>query len=181
MITTYPSRLKRRAGQFCSIACKAAASTTPPTVRVWRRVDVGDIDACWPYLGNHDRHGYGLVQVGRHNAGDQVFAHRLVFESIYGRLLPSLVIRHHCDNPPCCNPRHLAAGSQVANMADMLRRGRNSRGEHHTSKLTEVEVREMRALWTTGAWTMKALSRKYGVHRMTAKSAVLRKTWKHVD
>ncbi|WP_407069879.1 HNH endonuclease family protein, partial [Loigolactobacillus coryniformis] len=25
---------------------------------------------------------------------------------------------HHCDNPPCCNPEHLFAGSNLDNIYD---------------------------------------------------------------
>jgi hypothetical protein len=32
---------------------------------------------------------------------------------------------HHCDNPPCVNPRHLYVGSQSENVQDAVRRGRS--------------------------------------------------------
>jgi hypothetical protein len=36
---------------------------------------------------------------------------------------------HHCDNPPCFNPEHIYVGSQSANVADMMNRGRGAGGD----------------------------------------------------
>lgn len=36
-----------------------------------------------------------------------------------------LLVRHTCDNPPCCNPAHLITGTQAQNTADMMERGRH--------------------------------------------------------
>ena len=41
------------------------------------------------------------------------------------------VVRHACDNPPCCNPLHLLGGTHADNVADKVRRGRVPRGETH--------------------------------------------------
>jgi hypothetical protein len=37
-----------------------------------------------------------------------------------------LYVLHHCDNPPCCNPLHLYAGTQRQNIHDAIARGRFS-------------------------------------------------------
>lgn len=59
------------------------------------------------------------------------------------------VVRHACDNPPCCNPLHLLGGTHADNVADKIRRGRGADGSRNgQAKLTEDEViaiRESRA------------------------------------
>ncbi|MEU7855165.1 HNH endonuclease [Nonomuraea sp. NPDC049141] len=39
-------------------------------------------------------------------------------------LTSEVVVCHHCDNPPCCNPGHLFLGSYADNTADMVQKGR---------------------------------------------------------
>lgn len=35
------------------------------------------------------------------------------------------MVRHSCDNPPCCNPAHLLVGTAAQNAQDMAERGRH--------------------------------------------------------
>lgn len=68
-----------------------------------------------------------------------------------------------------------------------LRNGMNTkpesvrRGEQGTNtKLTEVEVREMRRLYAAGGVSFPKLGRQFGVDTSTAHSIVRRRSWKHV-
>lgn len=89
-----------------------------PIDRVRARL-VGDPDTeCHEFCGKRDKDGYGRLMV----AGRWVRAHRVVYEHEHGPT--DLLVRHTCDNPPCCNPKHLVAGSQLENMADMKAKGR---------------------------------------------------------
>jgi hypothetical protein len=49
-----------------------------------------------------------------------------------------------------------------------------------TSKLTEVEVLEIRSKFSPRVYTRKMLSEEYGVAPATIKDIVLRKSWKHI-
>lgn len=86
--------------------------------RFWARVDrSAGPDACWPWTGPKNAQGYGIVSGGT--------ASRMALELTLGR---RLAVRyelacHHCDNPPCCNPAHLFAGSHRDNAQDALRKG----------------------------------------------------------
>lgn len=110
-------------------------------------------------------------------------AHRLAYEVAYGEIPPGLVVRHSCDNPPCCNPNHLLLGSQLDNMQDMVRRKRKKiilRGEaSHTAKLTEEAVREIRRRVGAGE-TRTVLARELGVAIGTVGNAFAGRTWSHV-
>lgn len=101
--------------------------------RFWSRVQ-GDTDfQCWPWRGRKGAKGYGRY-------GDTM-AHRVAYELTCGPIPDGLVVRHRCDNPPCCNPSHLEAGTQKDNMADAMLRNRLARGTRNgNAKLVEAQV-----------------------------------------
>lgn len=59
--------------------------------------------------------------------------------------------------------------------------GWQARGENHCrAKLTEVDVRAIRACDTARRGCMAALARHYGVSPVTIADVIARRTWKHV-
>lgn len=79
---------------------------------------------CLEWVGGRDKHGYGFVYSPRHKR--VVRAHRLAWEDAnQACLLKGAVIMHDCDNPACCNPKHLRLGSTKENMQDCAKRGRH--------------------------------------------------------
>jgi HNH endonuclease len=91
---------------------------------------------CWP--GAHDADGYGMLYFGKR----QWRAPRLVWTLTRGPIPPRMVVCHTCDNPPCCEPRHLWLGTIKQNSHDMVAKGRQPRcgpthpatGESHGSR-----------------------------------------------
>jgi DNA-binding CsgD family transcriptional regulator len=93
-----------------------------------------------------------------------------------------LVIRHKCDNPPCCNPAHLETGTRADNNRDMVERGRARyvQGEEVGGvRLAEGQVLEIVALRSEGL-TLKDIAARFGVHYATVQHILLGKTWTHV-
>jgi hypothetical protein len=70
---------------------------------------------CWEWQHRRNPEGYGLL----HIAGRDYLVHRLAMWVWRDFDLASpLLVRHRCDNPPCCNPDHLIPGTQLDNMRD---------------------------------------------------------------
>jgi hypothetical protein len=70
------------------------------------------------WTGYRDRDGYGVFTVAGKNGQRVKFrAHRVAW-AIANRRQPAGVIRHTCDDPPCCRADHLLDGTQADNIAD---------------------------------------------------------------
>lgn len=90
--------------------------------RFWNRVDrSGD---CWVWTGEVNNHGYGRFALWHDGKRSRIFAHRLSLALHGASLRKGDVVMHHCDNPPCVNPDHLAIGTQRDNIHDCMAKGR---------------------------------------------------------
>lgn len=88
---------------------------------------------------------------------------------------------HGCNNPICCNPTHLYAGTGYDNAMDRIEAGTQQTGESHgRARLTEANVREIRRAWHCGEATMKELAERFHVCVGVISKIVYRKTWVHV-
>lgn len=147
--------------------------------RFWQGVDQsGGPDACWPWARGRDDNGYGR----RFGGGLPRLAHRAAWLlSHRGEALPT-VVRHACDNPPCCNPRHLVGGTHRENAGDREARGRGRqpRGETHgRAVLTEDLVRAILRARAEGL-TYDAVAERVGVRKHNVAQVVTGKVWGHV-
>lgn len=134
----------------------------------WSKVDrSGD---CWLWLGSKDRAGYGRFRSRE--------AHRWVFSKMVTQIPENAYVCHKCDNPLCVNPEHLFLGDHAANMADMVKKGRQRRHEDHPrAKLTKAAVIEAREMVLTGI-SQASLARRYGMSTSAMNAAILGRTWK---
>lgn len=150
---------------------------SPPLEDVFlRHVEKREVFECWEWQGSKLRSGYGRLTYG----AVERLAHRIAYEFAHGAISEGEVVRHKCDNPPCCNPNHLEIGTPKDNAQDAVDRSRTAHGERNgQSVLTEDDVREARSKYAQGA-TITAIAQLYGVERSTMRSAIHRKTWRRV-
>lgn len=151
-----------------------------PFERLEIDVVMGSSDECWPWLGPRNRWGYGrLTPVG----SQEILMHRVAWERHNGREIPEgMVVRHSCDNPPCCNPGHLVLGSPTQNRSDCVERQRHTYGVAcKQAVLNPGVVRAAREERASAGSTYRELADKYGVTEVTMRRAVLGLTWKQVD
>lgn len=92
--------------------------------KLTNKIDIRGEDECWPWTGGTDGKGYGLVNSAPNG---ETRAHRAAWVHYCGPIPDGVYVLHRCDNPPCCNPRHLFLGTQQDNMNDMYAKGRRQR------------------------------------------------------
>lgn len=79
---------------------------------------------CLNWTGYRDDRGYGRIGIGERLEKP----HRVAFILSGGQLTADKpLVCHRCDNPSCCEPSHLFAGSVLDNSQDMARKGRGLR------------------------------------------------------
>lgn len=149
--------------------------------RFWSKVDKRLPDECWPWNGALSSTGYGAITI----SGVKFKSHRVAFSILNGPIPSGLCVCHHCDNPPCVNPKHLFIGTIADNNADMCAKGRNNYGNlsfgeaHGSAKLTETDVVEIRRQHEAGE-TNRKIAEEFSVSDVCVSYAARRKTWKHV-
>lgn len=120
-------------------------------------------NGCWVWLAAKDRDGYGFFRAMLFGVRIQR-AHRFAYSFYTGEVLSSeVLVLHSCDNPSCCNPDHLSAGTPAQNTADMKSRGRGGWGKIAVAKrlLSDDQVREIRA----DPRNYHEIAAEYGVHK----------------
>jgi hypothetical protein len=127
--------------------------------------------------GRHGQRGRHRVRGRLRIRGRDYLASRLSWEEANGPIPAQLKVLHRCDNDLCIEPAHMFLGTNAANSADMVRKGRSTRGvEINTNVLTERQVRAIRKSLRSGA----DLARRYGVQAPAISKIRLRQNWRHV-
>lgn len=130
---------------------------------------------CWNWTRHCNRNGYG--RVFREKRTQEV--HRIAYTLWKGTIPAGLFVCHHCDNRKCFNPEHLFLGTPKDNWQDSIKKGRNNpvKGTaHYACKLTEAQVREIRA----SKESEKALAQRFNVSPGLMWWIKTRRRWKHI-
>jgi len=160
------------------------------TARFWAKVDkdgptvshVDGLGSCWIWTASVFRDGYGCMRVD----GRMLRAHRISWAVHNGPIPEGMCVCHRCDTPACVNPTHLFLGTKADNMRDCVAKGRFVQrpappGEgHHSAKLTDANVLEIRKLHAAGGISQRKLGERFGVAQANISLIVLRKHWAHV-
>jgi hypothetical protein len=180
---TYDQTHARQArAQYCSSECFGAQQRQKAEARrearFWSKIDRRGADECWPYMGYRTLLGYGHFQWG---AGVVKPAHRAAYELHHGVEAGDKFVCHSCDNPPCCNPRHLWLGTAAENNADRDAKGRTRsstrRGEAaNHAKLTAEQALEVFFSSEPAA----ALASRFGISKTAVRYIQIGRNWAHV-
>lgn len=123
-----------------------------------------ELGPCWVWTSSQDYFGYG----GFSFKGRTELAHRVSWWLATGTW-PDLCVLHRCDNPSCVRPSHLFQGTQAANNADMMAKGRHftpfsTPGFPHRCKLSAAQIIEIRSDYRRGSESGTAvLGLRFGV------------------
>lgn len=140
-------------------------------LRFWSKVDIKEENDCWEWQAFRDKCGYG--QFGIKYQIEK--SHRISYLLINEAIPEGMNILHKCDNPPCCNPIHLFAGTQFDNIKNMASKGRNS-----CLKLNDEDVLEIVKLIEETTLTQQQIADKFGVNHRLISSIQNGVAWRHL-
>lgn len=164
------------------ITIEQVKAATPE--RFWSKIKFAGTDDCWEWQANRSIAGYGKYKV----SGEKRLAHRLLFIQLYGAIPSDIMVCHKCDNPACCNPNHLWAGTAKDNIQDMIKKGRANKSrngiyprgsEHWQAKLSETDIPTIRERLLSGE-LKSSIAKSYGITVTPLRQIELGITWKHI-
>lgn len=130
--------------------------------------------------------GYGTISVKNKLKS----VHRIMAAHAFGGIPEGLLVCHHCDVKPCCNPSHLFLGTHKDNAQDLVKKGLfpnrkgpngpawgkfGAKSPHHV--LTQEIADNIRYLRFLEGWTWQRIADKYGIGLQTVGLVVHNKTW----
>jgi hypothetical protein len=166
------------------IVINAGRPANTPEV-LWSKVDKKGEDDCWNWLGYKNKQGYGRTWINDRG----FYAHRVIFNLVFPNTItlnaPKSTndfgfILHICDNPSCCNPKHLFVGTHADNMADKVAKGRSpdfSGDKGPRAKLSMTQAREARQLRKEGV-SARELALRFGLSLPCMKTLLAGKSYK---
>ena len=148
--------------------------------RFWKKVKKGNEDECWEWTASTAGKGYGQIKPPTGYGCVNLYAHRVAYLLLVGAIPDGLEVCHHCDNPRCCNTKHLFAGTRAANATDMAIKMRSTWGERSgTAKLTEEQIREIRRDLADGV-AQTVIAEYYGISQIQVSRINRGLQWKNV-
>jgi hypothetical protein len=144
---------------------------------VWKHVDSSNgPDACWNWQKGRTSKGYGRFCL----CSKMQKVHRLVWFIVHKVDPDSMDVLHACDNPSCCNPKHLFLGTKADNVKD-----RKSKSRPHGNKLGEdnwhAKIKQAEAIHIKNSCaSVGALAACFGLSKSQVRRIQLGQRWKHL-
>ena len=110
-------------------------------------------DECWIWPGKKDPKGYCWTSTRGVNGDTKKrtrAAHRVVYERLVGPIPACHDLHHVCENPPCCNPKHLqpltrSAHTLITDSASAWNRAKTHCPKGHEYTLENTWIRQSRS------------------------------------
>ena len=165
----YAKKVGRKVGE------PGRPANTPEVL--WSKVDKRGEDECWEWKGFKNNKGYGRTWINDKG----YYAHRVIYSLAYPNTIslnaPTSTIEtgfllHTCDNPACCNPKHLWIGTHKDNMEDKAKKGRCpdfSGDKGPNCKLSMEQAREAR-LFRKNGMSARELAIKFEISLASMKT-----------
>ena len=160
--------------RFCSNACHTQHRADNRDSLFWSNVDVRGDDDCWPWLIGTDPDGYGRSK----HVGEQR-AHRVAYRLVCGPIPDGEIVRHTCDNPPCCNPRHLLTGTHADNAQDKVDRGRSADREGEFNTQAKLTPEQARSIFLDRRYYAE-IAAEYEISKNTVWDIKAKRSWRHL-
>lgn len=129
--------------------------------KFWIKIDIRGPDDCW--LWTKGTNGiYGLCWDWRVKRNRP--AHVIAWELYHKMSIGTRLGLHRCDNPPCCNPKHVFRGTYKRNMEDMQKKGRDNY-TGYSRKVSHKDFLKMKKKYPN--LTQEQLGIRLGVHTET--------------
>jgi DNA-binding CsgD family transcriptional regulator len=146
--------------------------------RFWEKVDKRGEDECWNWKPPCNEDGYGDFYDSA--TKKKTSAHRYSYKLHKGPIPEGLCVCHECDNPPCCNPKHLFLGTHADNMRDSAQKGRRLGEKQGRAKLTTSQVIEMKHMLANGA-KEKDIAERFAISTESVSCINTGRNWSHID
>jgi hypothetical protein len=130
------------------------------------------VGECLEFSGFQNVGGYGIVSV-RHpvtKAECRVLAHRLAWVIEHRTEIPAdRIVCHRCNNPRCCNTKHLYLGTHQDNANDMMRSHSliGVKGPAHPRSKYAGEARSKAIVMRASGTPFEDIAQAIGCHRQT--------------
>lgn len=133
-------------------------------------------NGCILWNKSEDSKGYGVYRVQLISGSYyKLRAHKLSYLIYNGVIADGLVVRHTCDNPHCCNPKHLILGTVQQNNQDSVDR----KTRFAKAKFSKEDVLEIRRLKEKGL-SFKKLASRFNTSISSIQGIVNRLTYSYI-